>query len=401
MSDRSIRSLILAGAVLPLAALIGACAPTAMEQAPATASASASAHADAMAVRSVANRAANWQLGNMDNINEWIRSPSKETPNPRGWVMGTFYLGLADYAIATDQPDYLAALEAIGEREEWRLGNRMYHADDHLVGQTYFILERQGIASADLAPTKATLDAILADRPTNQMMHPDKPGDTPCADRWCWADALFMAPATWWDAAQKFDNDAYAQFAHEEFIVATDLMFDKDEALYYRDSRFFDRRGADGEKLFWSRGNGWVYGGIVNVLRVMDENDPRRAYYVDLFTKMSDSLVKLQTENGMWRASLLATSSTPPETSGTGFFTYGLAWGLNEGILSGAQYEKAAHAGWDALVRNVNAEGRLGYVQQVGDRPEGVNPDDSQFYGTGAFLLAAGQMLRRIDQETR
>ena len=98
---------------------------------------------------------------------------------------------------------------------------------------------------------------------------------------------------------------------------------------------------------------------------------------------------------------MLATSSTPPETSGTGFFTYGLAWGLNEGILSGAQYEKAAHAGWDALVRNVNAEGRLGYVQQVGDRPEGVNPDDSQFYGTGAFLLAAGQMLRRIDQETR
>lgn len=129
----------------------------------------------------------------------------------------------------------------------------------------------------------------------------------------------------------------------------------------------------------------------------MDEGDPRRDYYVDLFVKMSDRLVELQTDEGMWRASLLATSETPPETSGTGFFTYGLTWGLNEGILRGTQYEKASAEGWSALVRNVDDNGKLGYVQQVGDRPKGVSPDHSQFYGTGAFLLAAGQMLRRAE----
>lgn len=403
MSDSTLRSRILATAALPLAFILAGCVTTPVEQTAAgqatpaavTAPAVQWTTADAVNARKVADSVADWQLANMTNLEEWIRFISRETPNPRGWVKGTFFVGLADYAVATNQPAYLAELEKIAVQEEWQLGARKFHADDHLVGQYYFLLERAGIASADLGPTKAGLDFILANRPTNQMLHPDKQGDTPCADRWCWADALFMSPATFWDAAHRFDNDAYAQFAHEEWVVATELMFDKEESLYYRDSRFFDRRGADGEKLFWSRGNGWVYGGLVNVLRVMDANDPRRAYYVDLFTKMSDRLVELQTETGMWRASLLATSKTPPETSGTGFFTYGLTWGLNEGILSGQKYERAAHAGWDALVRNVNSDGRLGYVQQVGDQPEGVSATDSQFYGNGAMLLAAGQVIRR------
>lgn len=377
-------------ALLPVAVLLSSCASV-----PDAPSAASMHHAQVQSeIREVGNRVANWQLANLDNLEGTIRSISRETPNPRGWVKGTFFLGLADYARWTDQPLYLQSLTTIADAQNWRLGNRLYHADDHLVGQFYFELSRAGVTSADLAPTRATLDAILADRPTNQMLHPDVEGDPECSQRWCWSDALFMAPATWWDAAATFGNEDYAAFAHEEFVITTELLFDEDEALYYRDSRFFDRRGADGEKLFWSRGNGWVYGGLVNVLRVMDEADPRREYYVSLFRRMSDRLVEIQADNGMWRASLLATSSTPPETSGTGFFTYGLAWGLNEGLLEGEPYEQAVDAGWEALVTHVDADGRLGYVQQVGDRPEGVRPDDTQLYGVGAFLLAAVQVER-------
>lgn len=385
----------LAFSLLPVAALFSGCVMASEEAAP---TAAVAAVPDARDVRAIANRAADWQLANLDNLDSYIRFISRETPNPRGWVMGTFFLGLADHAEATGQPRYLEALRQIAEREGWRLGNRQYHADDHLVGLVYFRLAENGVKGADLAPTRQTFDAILADKPTTQMMHPDKEGDPECSKRWCWADALFMAPATWWTASDVFGDEAYAEYAHSEFKVATDLLFDQSEGLYYRDSRFFDRRGSGGEKLFWSRGNGWVYGGLVNILRTMDANDPRRDYYVGLFRKMSDTLVSIQAENGMWRASLLASGETPPETSGTGFFTYGLAWGVNEGILSGAKYEAAAKAGWAALVANVDEEGRLGYVQQVGDRPEGVQPDDRQLYGVGAFLLAAGQ-VSKLDQK--
>jgi rhamnogalacturonyl hydrolase YesR len=396
MMIKKIRSLTLG--LLPLSALLAGCAVT--EGAPpqaASQSASSSVFADAE-IKRVADSAANWQLANLDNLESYIRFISRETPNPRGWVMGTYFLGLADYAEATGQTRYLDSLGAIANREGWNLGKRLYHADDHLVGQVYFKLARNNVQGADLKPTRAAFDAILADQPKTQMMHPDKKGDPGCSKRWCWSDALFMAPATWWEASETFGERAYADYAHSEFQVATDLLFDKEVGLYYRDSRFFDRRGADGEKLFWSRGNGWVYGGLVNILRTMPKDDPRRGYYVDLFRKMSDRLVQIQANNGMWRASLLASSETPPETSGTSFFVYGLAWGLNEGLLKGERYSAAVEKGWSALVSNVDAEGRLGYVQQVGDRPEGVQPNDRQLYGVGAFLLAAGQILR-FDQE--
>ncbi|NMW32022.1 glucuronyl hydrolase [Altererythrobacter sp. RZ02] len=389
---RNLRSLALG--LLPLTALLASCATTGSDSSLNTVQAEPVSVFSDEQVRLVANRAADWQLANLDGLESYIRFISRETPNPRGWVKGTFFLGLADYAEVTDQSRYFDALGAIANREEWNLGKRLYHADDHLVGQVYFRLARNGVQGADLKPTRTAFDSILADPPKTQMMHPDKHGDPGCAKRWCWADALFMAPATWWDASVTFGEPAYADYAHSEFQVATDLLFDKDVGLYYRDSRFFDRRGADGEKLFWSRGNGWVYGGLVNILRTMPDDDPRRAYYVDLFRKMSDRLVQIQAGNGMWRASLLASSETPPETSGTGFFVYGLAWGLNEGLLEGTRYSEAVNKGWSALVANVDPEGRLGYVQQVGDRPEGVQPDDRQFYGVGAFLLAAGQILQ-------
>lgn len=383
----------LAVSLLPIAVLTAGCAYAPSDK-PTVEAASADANSQTE-IRLLANQVADWQLANLDNLDSYIRFISRETPNPRGWVKGTFFLGLADYAEQTGQKGYFKDLAAIADREGWRLGDRLYHADDHLVGQVYFRLARAGHITADLGPTRANLDAILAAKPNTQMLHPDKAGDAECSKRWCWSDALFMAPATWWDAHQTFGDEAYADYAHAEFQVATDLLFDKEVGLYYRDSRFFDRRGEDGEKLFWSRGNGWVYGGLVNILRVMPKDDPRRGYYVDLFRKMSDRLVQIQAPNGMWRASLLASSATPPETSGTGFFVYGLAWGLNEGLLEGEQYETAVDSGWAALVANVDDEGRLGYVQQVGDRPEGVQPDDHQLYGTGAFLLATGQILRR------
>ena len=380
--------------LLPLAAMLTGCSTTSPERPTAAIQAeSPTAFSDAQ-VKLVANSAADWQLANLDNLDSYIRYVSRETPNPRGWVKGTFFLGLADYAEITGQSDYFDSLGAIANREEWKLGDRLYHADDHLVGQFYFVLARNDVSGADLKPTLMAFDTILADPPKTQMMHPDKHGDPGCAKRWCWADALFMAPATWWEASATFGQQAYADYAHSEFQVATELLFDPEVGLYYRDSRFFDRRGADGEKLFWSRGNGWVYGGLVNILRAMSKDDPRREYYVGLFRKMSNRLVQIQADNGMWRASLLASSETPPETSGTAFFVYGLAWGLNEGLLEGERYSDAVKAGWPALVSNVDREGRLGYVQQVGDRPEGVQPDDRQLYGVGALLLAAGQILK-------
>ena len=124
-----------------------------------------------------------------------------------------------------------------------------------------------------------------------------------------------------------------------------------------------------------------------------------RAYYVALFQRMAARLLTLQRANGYWPPSLLGDPLTSAdETSGTGFFVHGMAWGIKEGLLDRATYLPAVTKGWAALNRAIQPDGRLGWVQQVSDRPEAVAANDTQFYGTGAFLLAGRAIL---DLETR
>ena len=66
-----------------------------------------------------------------------------------------------------------------------------------------------------------------------------------------------------------------------------------------------------------------------------------------------------------------------------------MAWGVKAGLLDKATYEPVARKGWAALVKSIQPDGRLGWVQQVSDKPETVEPGDTQYYGVGAFLLAA------------
>src|SRR6185369_8250563 len=106
-------------------------------------------------------------------------------------------------------------------------------------------------------------------------------------------------------------------------------------------------------------------------------------------------LVGLQGQDGYWRASLLDPGSMPnPETSGTAFFTYAFAWGVNQGLLDAATYEPAIRRGWSALVRAVHADGKLGWVQRVGYRPDETSFDGTEIYGPGALLLAGTELYR-------
>jgi rhamnogalacturonyl hydrolase YesR len=81
-----------------------------------------------------------------------------------------------------------------------------------------------------------------------------------------------------------------------------------------------------------------------------------------------------------------------PETSGTGFFVYGLAWGIHHGLLHDKRHRQAVARGWQALQAAVQPDGKLGWVQRIGAAPDQVSADDTQLYGVGAFLLAASEL---------
>ena len=82
-----------------------------------------------------------------------------------------------------------------------------------------------------------------------------------------------------------------------------------------------------------------------------------------------------------------------PETSGSAFFCFALAWGVNNGILDPKIYQMGIEKAWRGIVSSILPSGKLGYVQAIGAAPGEVNAQDTQAYGVGAFLLAGGQML--------
>lgn len=334
-------------------------------------------------------RVADWQLAHRE---AWDRMPAARPSvrNPRDWQQATFWVALT--ALAERDPRYARPLLDLGRAEGWQLGRNPYHADDQLIAQAWEWAARHGGGAEALAPARAYFDNVLTNRRANSLEFiPERPGSghSLCTDRWCWCDALFMAPPTMLRIGKATGDPRYADFVHQEWKAATDYLFDPAEKLYFRDSRFFDRRDDKGRKVFWSRGNGWVMGGLVRVLQALDQDDPQRAYYETLFKTMAAKLVTLQKADGYWPASLLDSDpGTPPEASGTAFFTYAFAWGVDNGLLDRATYEPAAIRGWAALKRAVQPDGMLGWVQQVSDRPDSVAASETQFYGTGAFLLA-------------
>jgi rhamnogalacturonyl hydrolase YesR len=344
-------------------------------------------------VLSVAKKVADWQLAHLDGMH--IDSHMKEeSRDPRSWQQGAFWVGMTHLAPATGERRYTEAILKMGEANRWSPGPRVYHADDHVIAQSYLWAARHGAGKDVVAPIRGTFDTILANPPVAHLSFvvSKNYNDTPCLRRWCWCDAIFMSPPAWLDLANQTGESKYRDYALSEFWAATDFLYDPAEKLYFRDSRFFERRDEQGRKLFWARGNGWVFAGIANMLELLPQDHAGRPRLENLFREMAGRLQQTQKPDGYWAPSLLAPENSPAETSGTGFFVYGLAWGVNRGLLPRDTYLPSIYRGWDALERAVAKDGRLGWVQQVSDRPEQVAESDTQFYGVGAFLLAASEV---------
>ena len=107
-------------------------------------------------------------------------------------------------------------------------------------------------------------------------------------------------------------------------------------------------------------------------------------------------LAGLQSPDGYWHASLLDPASYPsPETSATGFIVYGLAYGVNAGLLDAATFTPVIPVilkGWKALTDAVEPDGKLGWVQPIGADPKKVTREMTEVYGVGAFLAAGVQV---------
>ena len=328
------------------------------------------------------------------------------------WTRAVYYEGLMALNAIDPQQRYIDYAMTWADFHKWtpRNGVNTLDADDQCCGQTYVELAalKGGDQKALLANVIANLD--------HQMVTPNskKQTSTPKAKTnvnslygwWTWIDAIQMAMPLYMQIANVTGEQKYRDHAMQMYRWTRNEcgggLFNTKDGLWWRDADYVPPyKEKDGKDCYWSRGNGWVYAAIV---RCMNQLSPKSKEYKELkkdFLLMSKGLLSCQHEDGFWHASLVSDADYPtPEMTGTALFLFGMAWGIQQGLLKTKAYRPACDKAWQALASCVHNDGFLGWNQGTGKEPSAGQPvtfdsvPDFEDYGTGCFLLGASEYYK-------
>ena len=311
------------------------------------------------------------------------------------WTRAVYFEGLmALYSIYPANRYYDYAYRW-GEGFKWgmrRDRTTTRNADNYCCGQTYADLYRLTPEPKMLTKTKACMNMLV---------------NTPQVGDWTWIDAIQMgmpllAKMSAITGDQRYNDKAWEMYNWTRNTLAGGL-FNEKEGLWWRDKDFVPPyKEPNGKNCYWSRGNGWVVAALVRVLDEIAPDDPHRSAYIADLKAMCDAAVKCQRPDGFWNVSLHDEGNYGgKELTGTALFVYGMAWGINNGILDRDKYLPVVTRAWNAMVNDaVHPDGFLGYVQGTGKEPKDGQPvtydsePDFDDYGTGCFLLAGSEVYK-------
>jgi rhamnogalacturonyl hydrolase YesR len=311
------------------------------------------------------------------------------------WTRAVYYEGLmALYNIDKQQKYYDYAVQG-GEKHKWDLrgGSATRNADNQCCGQTYIDLYLIDKKEERIKSIKASID---------NMVKSEKKDD------WNWIDALQMAMPVFVRLGVVYNDTSYFRkmydlYAFSKYNHGGKGLYNPEDHLWWRDKDFVPPyKEPNGEDCYWSRGNGWVLAALARTLEMLPKSDAHYNEYLQDFKDMSAALIKVQREDGFWNVSLHDPAHFGgKETSGTALFTYGFAWGINNGILDKKTYKPVIAKAWKAMVKEcVHPDGMLGYVQGTGKEPKDGQPvgydkvPDFEDYGLGCFLLAGTEVYK-------
>ncbi|MDY3267058.1 MAG: DUF2264 domain-containing protein [Phocaeicola sp.] len=227
---------------------------------------------------------------------------------------------------------------------------------------------------------------------------------TPQNDYWWWSDGLYMVMPVMTKMYKITHNHLYLDKLYEYITYSDQIMFDKDENLYYRDAKYVypKHKSVNGKKDFWARGDGWVLAGLAKVLKDLPKDYKHYEFFAQKFQNMAKAVATIQQPEGYWTRSMMDPEHAPgPETSGTAFFTYGFLWGINNGFLDEATYKPVVDKAWKYLSKTaLQKNGAVGYVQPIGEKAipgQVVDAKSTANFGVGAFLLAACEYVRYLE----
>lgn len=326
----------------------------------------------------------------MKKVNDYWMATN---PNPGNnqWARSAYFTGCMDFYKVYPSEKYLNYMLKWALNNNWSLngGSTTRNADNQTCGQVYFDLFQ-----IDGQTDTSRISAISTSM--RDMVNSSKKDD------WWWIDALYMGMPVFSRLGVYYNDTLFFNKMHALY-TNTKLergLFNTTENLWYRDESFDPPYYTpNGDDSYWSRGNGWVIAAHVRSLQLLPTSEIHRQEYIDTYLEMAEALRKRQREDGFWNCSLDDPNDFGgPETSGTAFFTYSLAWGINYGLLDSAIYYPIVEKSWKGLNETaVKENGFIGYIQGVGSNPASSQPvteNSISDFGVGAYLLAGSEIVK-------
>ncbi len=362
----------------------------------------------------------------MERANRYrLENPWKVFDN--NWIRGTWYTGVMACYQATGDRSFLAQCNALGDAMKWETPTLtpVHNAS----GVNLLTLGQTWLESYMVKRKRYKIEPVIRNLE-------DPAGRNPVSNPLAWyfeggrryVDGLFTGPPALAMLYHITRDEKYLQWMDACFWDVYGKLYDREEGLFYRDIRWIPGYDGDpgsylrpdsipyeearksyvyqatkaGNKVIWSRGNGWAMAGVARILKYLPEKHGNYDRYIALFRRMAAELKDRQQPDGFWYPNLADPNDYgTPESSGTGFFTYALAWGINNGILAREDYYPVVESAWRALYDALDAEGKVRWGQLVGAAPYKILEEDSHEFVTGTFLLAASEVYRLVSASPR
>lgn len=311
------------------------------------------------------------------------------------WTRAVYYEGLMALYQTDKQKIYYDYAVQWSDFHKWnfRNGAKGRNADDQCAGQTYIDLYLIDKQANRIDSVKKSIDLMVA---SNKV------------DDWHWVDALQMAMPVLTRLGMVYRDTSYARKMYDMYYFTKhnhggNGLYNANEHLWWRDKDFVaPYKEPNGANCYWSRGNGWVVAALVRTLAMLPKINAHYTEYQQDYNDMLEALIPLQRQDGFWNVSLKdSTHFGGKELTGTALFVYGMAWGINNGMIDKTKYLPIVIKAWNAMVKDcVHQNGFLGYVQGTGKEPKDSQPvtydskPDFEDYGLGCFLLAGSEMYK-------
>lgn len=316
------------------------------------------------------------------------------------WTRAYYYEGLMDLWKIDPQQRYLDYALEWGNKHEWKLRNakdgwNTRNADNQCAGQTYIFLYNLNPEKPEnyIANIKQSIDSMMV---TNKT------------DDWSWIDAIQMAMPVFAQLGNITGNTEYYKRAYDMYMYTKlehgdNGLYNSEDHLWWRDKDFDPPyTEPNGKSCYWSRGNGWVVVAMARMLDFLPKDEPNRREYATMLVDMCHALKNVQRKDGFWNVSLHDPENYGgKELTGTAMFAYGMAYGVNNGLLEAEEFSPIIYNAWNGMVNDcLHPNGFLGYVQGTGKEPKEAQPvtydrvPDFDDFGLGAFLMAGAEIYK-------